>query len=98
MRCRASERGQASLFTDSSRLGWFPRVSLAEAHAHSSAVFVNELDTAGFQATPHHLERRATGLMCAGLELAHSHDAHPCSFREFLLAPIKKAARGATLR
>ncbi len=35
--------------------------------------------------------------MCAGLELAHSHDADPCSFRKLLLAPIKKAASGATL-
>ena len=94
VRCRASERGQASLF---SRLGRFLRVGLAEAHAHSSAVFVDELDTTGFQAAAHHFQRCATRLMCAGLELAHSHDADPCSFREFLLAPIKEAASGATL-
>ena len=98
MHCHAGESGWASLFTISSRLGWFPRVGLAEAHAHTSSVFVNELDTTGFQATAHHFERCATRLMRAGLELAHSHDAHPCSFREFLLAPVKKAASGATLR
>ena len=67
-------------------------------HAHTTSVFVNELDTTGFQATAHHFERCATRLMRAGLELAHGHDAHPCSFREFLLAPVKKAASGATLR
>jgi hypothetical protein len=78
--------------------GWFPRVGLAKAHAHTTSVFVNELDTTGFQATAHHFERCATRLMRAGLELAHGHDAHPCSFREFLLAPVKKAASGATLR
>jgi hypothetical protein len=68
---------QASLFTNSSRLGRFPRVGLAEAHAHSSAVFVDELDTTGFQAAAHHFQRSTTRLMRAGLELAHSHDDRP---------------------
>ena len=97
VRCRAKVHGPGSLFTNSSRLGCFPSVGLAEAHAHSSAVFVDELDTTRFQAAAHHFQRCATRLMRAGLELAHSHDAYPCSFREFLLAPIKKAASGATL-
>ena len=45
VRCRAKVHGPGSLFTNSSRLGCFPSVGLAEAHAHSSAVFVDELDT-----------------------------------------------------
>jgi hypothetical protein len=68
---------QASLFTNSSRLGRFPRVGLAEAHAHSSAVFVDELDTTGFQAAAHHFQRCTTRLMRAGLELAYSQDDRP---------------------
>jgi hypothetical protein len=68
-----------------------------EAYARTSAIFVNELDTTRLQATAHHFERCATRLMRAGLELAHSHNPDPCFFRKFLLAPIKKAASGATL-
>ena len=58
---------------------------------------MNEFYTTKLKALPYYYERRATRLMSTGLELAHSHDADPSPFREFLLAPIKKAASGSAL-
>jgi hypothetical protein len=76
----------------------FPQLGFAEAYARAASVLVNELYAAGFKASPYRFERCATRLMRTGLELSHRHNADPRPFREFLLAPIKEAASGSTLR
>ncbi len=74
----------------------FP-LALAQPRSGAATVLVDELDAAGFECPPDHVECCAAGLTYSCFELVHSHYSDARFPRESLLAPTKEASRSPAL-
>jgi hypothetical protein len=72
-------------------------LALAQPHARSAAVLVDELDAGGFECAPNDIQSCTTRLTNPDLELVHGYNADARRAREILLAPTDQASGGPAL-
>ena len=71
---------------------------ISQAHPGAPAVLVNKFYTGQLKRLSKHHTSRVTRLRCLTLKYPNRRHANPGSVSEFLLGPVKKAARRSTLR
>jgi hypothetical protein len=72
-------------------------LTLAQPHARSAAVLIDQFDAGQFKGPLNDLKSRAARGTLSRFELANRHDPHACLVSQLLLGPIEQAPSGPAL-